>query len=257
MPTTPSKDYRPLKGSERLAAPDVVLYPGRRPRRGFIGDRMRPAQKPEAPPLPSSEQFSAGVRPRLTQEEFAAIYGASEGDLALVETFAAAHGPDRRRKKSAARRTLILTGTVKQMNKAFAVELGQYETPTETYRGREGHVHLPAELIEIVTGVFGLDNRQVGKLNGDPPNTILLSPPQVAGLYNFPTRLRRRHDRCDPDARRRLSKPRYHKLLQQSRRELHRPHDHGRLIPSPEKLRPPFHGLCRLGNIDWASEPHQ
>ena len=29
------------------------------------------------------------------------------------------------------------------------------------------------------------------------------------------------------------------------------------VIPSPENSRVLFHGLCRLGKIDWASESHQ
>src|SRR5262249_24805946 len=132
-------------------------------------------RKPESLPLPGPQEFAAGARPRLTQEQFAAFFGASEADFELVERFAATHGL-KTSEKNSARRTVVLTGTVQQMNRAFGVELNYYETPDEKYRGREGPIHVPAELAEIVTGVFGLDNRQVGKLNGDPAGTKLLTP---------------------------------------------------------------------------------
>ncbi|HEX7690071.1 MAG TPA: S53 family peptidase, partial [Burkholderiaceae bacterium] len=58
---------------------------------------------------------------------------------------------------------------------------------TESYRGRSGHVHVPAALEGIVLGVFGLDNRTVLKRNSaDPANTHTLSIPTLKQLYNFP-----------------------------------------------------------------------
>ena len=53
------------------------------------------------------------------------------------------------------------------MNKAFAVDLGTYETPDEKYRGREGPLYLPVTIINIVEGVFGLDNRKMVKPHND------------------------------------------------------------------------------------------
>jgi hypothetical protein len=85
------------------------------------------------------------------------------------------------------------------MQTAFGVELGSYKTPEETYRGREGVINLPSDLVPIVEGVFGLDNRRMAKpllsrtdvksIKGAKPtaNTSPLTPPQVAKLYNFPT----------------------------------------------------------------------
>jgi kumamolisin len=76
-----------------------------------------------------------------------------------------------------ARRTLAVRGTVEQLEQAFAVSLGRFEhdvprgdhdTPhTEVYRGREGPIHVPSELVEIIIGVFGLDNRN--SPNATPP----------------------------------------------------------------------------------------
>ena len=75
------------------------------------------------------------------------------------------------------------------MNQAFAVDLGRYESPAGAYRGREGAVHLPDDLADVVVGVFGLDNRPMARRanNGGPSGASTLTPPQVAQLYNFPS----------------------------------------------------------------------
>ncbi len=58
---------------------------------------------------------------------------------------------------------------------------------TETYRGRDGVIQVPAELEPIVVGVFGLDNRRVTQHNSaDPPNTVPLSVKKITELYEFP-----------------------------------------------------------------------
>ncbi len=80
------------------------------------------------------------------------------------------------------------------MNEAFAVELKQYESPDENYRGREGPIHIPNELQNIVVGIFGLDNRKMARplikkvdnTTSPSQNTSALTPPQVSKLYGFP-----------------------------------------------------------------------
>jgi hypothetical protein len=83
------------------------------------------------------------------------------------------------------------------MEKAFAVKLGRYRHTVlrrrggrpqeEIYRGRDGFIHPPAGLTEIVVGVFDLDNRNITKHNrADPPVTVLLSTQTIAQLYDFP-----------------------------------------------------------------------
>src|ERR1022692_1005850 len=76
------------------------------------------------------------------------------------------------------------------MNEAFAVDLGRYQTSSEVYRGRDGNVHVPERLGDIVEGVLGLDNRQVSqplfRVAASPQGVTPLTPPQVAELDNFP-----------------------------------------------------------------------
>ncbi len=136
-------------------------------------------------------------RRRLSEGEFAERYGAAEDDIARVREFA-----DRNNLEvtevNAARRTVSLSGTVEQFNRAFGVVLNQYrraapprrhreDTGTEVYRGREGFIYVPAELVEIIVGVFGLDNRSVSHRNGaDPPNTNPVPLTEITQLYDFP-----------------------------------------------------------------------
>ena len=90
------------------------------------------------------------------------------------------------------------------MNTAFAIKLNWYRAPDRRperprrdkdgqpiapaaereikYRGFEGPVHLPAELVGIVVAILGLNNRQVGVPaaigTADLPNANYLSPPR-------------------------------------------------------------------------------
>ena len=150
---------------------------------------VRVRRRPDAPALPAPS--AAGPRKIISHAEFAANYGAAQADFDKVTAFAKEHGL-KVVDANLTRRTVILSGTVAQMNQAFGVELAQYKTPTEVYRGREGAVQLPASLANIVEGVFGLDNRRMAKRAAVRPmakpqqSAQALTPPQVAGLYNFP-----------------------------------------------------------------------
>ena len=59
----------------------------------------------------------------------------------------------------AARRTIVLEGSAGAAAAAFGVDLARYEYTGGSYRGREGHVEVPAEIADLAEGVFGLDDR--------------------------------------------------------------------------------------------------
>jgi kumamolisin len=179
--------YDRLQGSSRVPAAGARRVGPANPEASLsVSVRVRRrgnAQLPEAAPAGEG----AG---RMSREEFAATYGAAPADLARIEAFAHQHGLTVQ-ETSIPRRTVVLAGTVAQMSHAFAVDLGHYQVGGTTYRGREGHVHLPSDLIPIVEGVFGLDNRQQARPLFRPAATAQvvkpLTPPQVARLYEFPT----------------------------------------------------------------------
>jgi kumamolisin len=134
----------------------------------------------------------------LSHDEFASAYGADPEHIERIRTFAKAnnlqvveHGDE------VARRTVKVQGTVADLEKAFSVTLNDYDHPKCRFRGRTGSIHLPAEIAEVVQGVFGLDNRPAAnphlRLRRAKPATdaaasdVSYSPVQVAQLYSFPT----------------------------------------------------------------------
>jgi kumamolisin len=137
----------------------------------------------------------------LSHDEFASTYGADPQHIERVKAFAAAHNlTNVPNGDEVARRTITLQGTVRDLQAAFGVSLNDYEhskNSTGRFRGRTGAIHLPAELADVVQGVFGLDNRPQAKphlrfrgLSGASDaaaQSTSYNPNQVAQLYSFPT----------------------------------------------------------------------
>jgi kumamolisin len=94
-------------------------------------------------------------------------------------------------RESAARRSVILAGTVANFNQAFGVSLETYAYPNGTYPGLTGPVQVPVELATVVEGVFGLDNRPVAKRHSSSPHAAADGPrpftaEELGKIYNFP-----------------------------------------------------------------------
>ncbi len=131
----------------------------------------------------------------LTREEFARRFGADPADVLPVESFADDNDLTVI-EVDLARRSVVLAGTVANMNEAFSTELLLYQSPEGVFRGRVGTLYIPARLSEIVVGVFGLDERpqtrshcrrltaRIGpKAAGDTSYT----PIAVSRLYDYPS----------------------------------------------------------------------
>lgn len=179
-----------VRGSERKPLPGARAAGRTHPQQTIeISVVLRPRR-----PIPAPR---AGMTP-MAQDAFAQQHGAAPEDLDKMRQFAQESGLHvLERGDEAARRTMVLSGTVANLEKAFAVELQEYECPELTYRGREGAVHVPREYAEIVKGVFGLDNRPQAKTHyrwREAPGTrrpqaagVSYTPVQVAALYGFPS----------------------------------------------------------------------
>jgi kumamolisin len=94
----------------------------------------------------------------------------------------------------AVRRTVQLTGTAADMQRAFGVVLEQKLINGEEYRVREGGINLPESLTGVVEAVLGLDNRpqarphfRVHKPRAGAAAPSSYTPPQVAEAYKFPS----------------------------------------------------------------------
>ncbi|HTQ57314.1 MAG TPA: S53 family peptidase [Bryobacteraceae bacterium] len=193
--------YRRLDNSERKPVAGARMIGPADPKEKLTVT-ISVRRRPDAPPLPDPTDRSttpAGERRFLSREEFAEHYGASQEDLDKIAAFGAKQGLTVV-EASIPKRSVVLSGTAEQMGRAFAVELGRYESEKGAYRGREGHVHVPEDLAPIVEGVFGLDNRKMAEPQimrvprakealtqaAAAQAAVPLTPPEVAGLYQFP-----------------------------------------------------------------------
>jgi kumamolisin len=141
---------------------------------------------------------------RVSRAEYKKHHAADPADLNLIRAFAREFHlkvePD---PTAAVRRTVQLTGTAADMQKAFGVELTQKIVGGKEYRLREGSIHLPKALIGTVVAVLGLDNRPQASPHfrvhksataaatpaGAQPGAsadVSYTPPQVAQAYQFP-----------------------------------------------------------------------
>jgi kumamolisin len=77
------------------------------------------------------------------------------------------------------------------------VELKEYSHPKGNFRGRTGAISVPAEYADIITGVFGLDNRPQAEPHfrrlhqhrqGIKAHAATAShdPNEVAQIYDYP-----------------------------------------------------------------------
>lgn len=130
----------------------------------------------------------------LARDAFAQQFGALPDDIAKVEAFAAEYGL-RISSTDMAASTVVLEGTIERFQQAFGVQLSHYEHPKlGHFRGRTGHLTIPADLGGVVTAVLGLDDRPQARPHFRIQPTIearraaeTFTPLQIAQLYDFPS----------------------------------------------------------------------
>ena len=193
MTTTPRRYTLP--GSERPALPGARTVGSVMPdERIEVTVRVRSRGLPRALAAGAAMEDSLpGQRQYLSREAYAAGHGADPQDMAKIAQFAQSHGLAVLQ-SSAARRSVLLSGTARSMGEAFGVSLQNVEHDGGTYRGRSGPISVPAELAEVVEGVFGLDDRPQATphFKRQPAARAAgtsFTPVQIASLYKFPAGL--------------------------------------------------------------------
>lgn len=131
------------------------------------------------------------LREYLSRPQFAAIHSARAEDIESVREFAEDHNlavetTDR------ARRTVQLSGLLRQLTEAFGTEVRRFDHPITPYRGVVRPIRVPKELAAAVVGVLGLDTRPLVRphvrRNADP-QAVGYSVLTVAAAYAFPSGL--------------------------------------------------------------------
>ncbi len=187
--------YVPIEGSDRQPLADAVdagLVDGQQEIHVTV---MLKGPEPPDPELSAdAESARLGQRHYLTRAELAELGAAPEEAVERVRRFAQQHGL-RVEDADRVRRSVALSGPVDAFNDAFRTQLRMYRTPHVTYRGRQGPLHVPAELRDSVEAVLGLDNRpqvrphvrRLAAPHADGGNgATSFFPPQIARLYDFP-----------------------------------------------------------------------
>jgi kumamolisin len=178
-----------LPGSEKTAAPEAVRLRATPARTKMTVSVIVKRKEP----LKINQRGGRTSGPvRVSRAWFKKHHSADPAAIKLVRAFAREFHlkvePD---PSSAARRTVQLTGTAADIQKAFGIVLEQKTINGAEYRVREGAIHLPASLTGVVEAVLGLDNRpqaqphfRMHKQGAAAPSSY--TPPQVATAYNFP-----------------------------------------------------------------------
>ena len=169
--------YLPLEGSVRTAPAGATLLGPTDPAELItVSLYLRPR---ESPPRQT----------RLDRAEFARHYGARPADIARVEAYAGDHGlvvAD----VDPARRLMRLAGTAEAHGRAFGAQLNRYETETGEYRGRIGSLHIGDDIVDLIHGVFGLDQRPQARAQfrvaAAKAVATSFTALQVGSLYGFP-----------------------------------------------------------------------
>ena len=188
-------DGFPLPGSERQVPPNAELV-GPCPADTQIEITIYLRSKDPSGLQEYVQQVSGpGSHVYLTPQQFAHKFGADPADVEAVANFAQSHhlhvlGHD------LGRRSVSLSGTAARMNEAFGVNLQDYRYAGGVYRLREGSINIPTGFANIITAVFGLDNRpqarahfRVLKKKTAAPGAVTpqtYTPLQLAAIYDFP-----------------------------------------------------------------------
>jgi kumamolisin len=142
--------------------------------------------------------ISKGKQKPISREQFNRRFGASAEDVQQLKAFAQYYDLTVLQ-VSLPKRAVILKGTVQQFSQAFGVYLASFVPASGiSYRGRSGTIRIPESLKDIITGVFGLDDRpqarpmfrmlrKEGQVVKPEAATVSYNADAVAKAYKYPT----------------------------------------------------------------------
>src|SRR5260370_1910108 len=155
---TSARKFSAVSGSERQPVRGARLIHDSHPDQTIeVSIRLRPKSEAKHKELRSALE-KPGFE-HMSRAEFENAHGADPADLDKINKFAQEFNLKLRKTGTElARRTVMLSGTVSNLQKAFNVALKEYSHPKGNFRGRVGAVHAPAEYADIIKGLVVLDN---------------------------------------------------------------------------------------------------
>ena len=156
--------------------------------------RTRPTANIEELEKTVAEMYSQPLDERkyLSREQLSSLQAASAGDLNAIEEYAQQHNLVISH-RSDAERSLVLTGTLADLLRAFPADLYMVHHAAGSYRLRRGDILIPKQFENVITGIFGFDTRPKHKAPsrhraaGGPGGGNGVSPVEFAKRYKFPT----------------------------------------------------------------------
>jgi len=150
----------------------------------------------DLPDLSDLDNKLPKARKYMTRDTLESKYGSDPKAIKSIEDFAKAHKLVVTRNEPAAAR-LGIAGTVDDVSDAFGVTLFDYSHPQlGDFHARTGPVHVPTEIGDAITGVFGLNNHRVlrrsrhlaSSAKPDFASSVRhwFIPTELAGIYKFP-----------------------------------------------------------------------
>ncbi|HVU57581.1 MAG TPA: S53 family peptidase [Puia sp.] len=180
-----------LKGSDRQVRPGAKVLGTAGPDEWIeVTLKLRRKQ-----PLP---ELSGRPGQRMSRAELEANYGAAPADVEKVRNVLTGLGLTIIEEDPASA-SMKAGGPADIVEDVFGIKLLHYSHDGESYRGRRGNLHVPAELDGIITGVFGLDTRRMVKKCPQRKRSKSLDlsrrkaaarswffPAELATIYHFP-----------------------------------------------------------------------
>jgi pseudomonalisin len=132
----------------------------------------------------------------ITPERFGQLFGASEGDIAVVVNWLEAHGMDVE-EVSAGRRSIVFSGTAGQVATAFHTRIQTYKVGGALHHANENDPEIPKALAGVVGGVVSLHDFQTEPMHVKPAynpvpslsfssgSSHYLTPADFATIYNL------------------------------------------------------------------------
>jgi hypothetical protein len=121
----------------------------------------------------------------LTPQQYAARFGASASDIARVTSWLRDEGFDVLGTAPTGLR-IFYSGTVDQVERAFATEMHRYAVGSETHFAMSIAPSIPTDLAHVVSGLHGLDDfHPRPKYKPQGSSTYELSPTDFATIYDL------------------------------------------------------------------------
>src|SRR5215475_2062218 len=143
----------------------------------------------QQPPITAQEAAATGQGHALPRDVGAERATSYADDLAKISAFANKNGLSIV-KEEPARRLVKLSGPIDKIEAAFRTKLHYYNDGKHAFRARSGSLSAPADVVDSIEAVLGLDTRPIAKPrmqhHFDPHATAGHLPNEVAKLYDFP-----------------------------------------------------------------------